>query len=64
MRIKIHQKFTSRRTGDVIKVTKIERSTVNSKWDRYLISDTDSYGKVIKGTQRSVFSNSIQRRYL
>jgi len=62
MHIKTQQKFKSRRTGDVVKVTKIARSTIDSKWDQCILADTKS-GRVIQGTQRVVFADSIRRRY-
>jgi len=63
MHVKNQQKFTSRRTGDVIKVTKIKRDiSLDSKFDVITVADTKN-GKVIQGTQRTVYADSIRRRY-
>jgi hypothetical protein len=63
MIIKSAQKFSSKRTGLEIKVTKIKRSTVSSKYDSCTVGDSN-FGYVIKGTQRVIQADSIRRRYV
>ena len=62
MQIKSAQKFSSKQSGNVIKVTKITRSAAGHIYDRCLVGDT-KMGRVIQGTQRVVYADSIRRRY-
>ena len=63
MYIKSAQRFISIQSGVQIKVTKIERSMVDSKYDRCTVSNTNQYGRVDSSTRRVIQADSIRRRY-
>jgi hypothetical protein len=64
MKIKLQQKFASRVTGEVIKVTKIEMrmGDKSSKFDVCRVCDVVA-GKAVLKTARLMYSDSIRRRY-
>lgn len=64
MLVKQSQKFVSKESGNIIKVTKVARSRVSSIYDVCTVSDANFVsGSVIPGTRRFVFADSIRRRY-
>ena len=64
MQIKRLQQFISRTTGQVVKVTKVIRSDVNSrKQDLCRVSDVVG-GVLQTKTARMIRSDSLRRRYV
>ena len=62
MKIKLQQKFASRKTGSVIKVTKVEHVSDSSELNVYRVCDVID-GKAVAKTSRTMYSDSIRRRY-
>lgn len=65
MFVKQSQKFVSKVSGNLIKVTRIRRSSVDNRYDVCTVADAyTSNGRVVPGTHREIFADSIRRRYL
>lgn len=62
MYVKQTQKFMSKESNNVIKVTKVQRSGVDHRYDQCTVCDVEG-GRAVSSTRRVIFADSIRRRY-
>ena len=62
MKVSRFESFKSKQTGALIKVSKVVRSTANSRSDNCVVRNYEN-GKPQPGSVRVVFADSIRRRY-